>query len=537
MIGYILKRLGMLLPTIFGISLVTFILINLAVETPDIAGTDTTGSAMDAETAEELGRAYGLHLPLFVNFSIKDVRARTTGRIEELSDRFKRKTAIRSLYRIGAAALPYLLPQIDQMKKETQVAALEALAAIATSIGQAEALATAKTPLDFWQKYYVTYVSDFTPVRSKRLVRRYIRRDDQLALAELRNLGTYSLPQLMEALDQGLALDAQRRLVDLLCELTNRDDPLKPTFSSKERRDVLSRWDEWWYQRYDLYTSFEGIYRVSGAITETRYFRWLSRVFTFDFGVSSRDGRPIRDKILERMPVTLMLSFLSLFFAYIVAIPLGVLSAMKKGTWFDRVTGVVLFLLYSLPSFWVAMLLLKYVGSTGHLNWFPSQGLHSDQLPADASTWEWLLDVSHHLFLPVLCLSFVSLAMLARYQRIGMLRITELDYMRVAKAKGLTDLQVVLKHGLRNGVIPVITMMGLQLPYLVSGSIVIERIFGIQGMGAETFDAIRSSDYYWLLAVVTVTAVLTMLGILASDVIYALVDPRIVPGRRLGKGV
>lgn len=535
MIGYIIKRLGMLLPTIVGISLVTFILINLAVDNPDTTGADTTGSAMDAETAQELGRAYGLHLPLFLNFSIEDVKTRTKANIAELQNPFHRKAAVRALSGMGGAAIPYLLQSLNDLKGEQLEAALLALGQIAETIGHADALKNASDPVRFWQKYWVTYGSDFTPVRAKRLVRRYIRRDDQLALAELHGLGTYCLPQIMEALNETLSLDAQVRLVAVLCHLTGRDDPLEHTFSATQRRDVLSRWTEWWRQRYDLYTSFEGIYHISGAITETRYFRWLSRVLTFDFGVSSRDGRPIRDKILDRAPVTLLLSFLALFFAYIVAIPLGVLSAVKKGTLFDRITGVAMFILYSLPTFWVAMLSLKYFGSAGHLNWFPSQGLSSPDLSPSATFFEIFFDTAHHLFLPVLCLSFVSLAMLARYQRIGMLRISEQDYIRVARAKGLTNLQVVLKHGLRNGVIPVITLMGLQLPYLVSSSVVIERIFGIQGMGAETFDAIRSSDYYWLMAVVTVTAVLTMVGILTSDVIYALVDPRIVPGRRLGK--
>ncbi|MBN2340424.1 MAG: ABC transporter permease [Deltaproteobacteria bacterium] len=537
MIGYIFKRLGMLLPTILGISLVTFILINLAVDNPDTAGTDTTGSAIDAETAQELGRAYGLHLPLFLNFSIEDAQTRTERNIKELSDPFNRKSAVRSLVHIGGAVIPYLLPKLDHLKGDSLSAALEALEDIARSIGHADALHNTNDPLRFWQKYWITYGSDFTPVRAKRLVRRTIRREDRLALNELHSLGTYCLPQIMESLNEALPLEAQIRLVDILCEITDRDDPMSPYFSLKQRRDVLSRWNEWWHQRYDLYTSFEGIYNVSGAITETRYFRWLSRVVTFDFGVSSRDGRPIRDKIMERAPVTLLLSVLALFFAYIIAIPLGAVSAVKKGSWFDRITGVSLFVLYSLPTFWVAMLLLKYFGSAGHLNWFPSQGLASPNLPFSATPWDVFVDTAHHLFLPVLCLSFVSLAMLARYQRVGMLRISEQGYIRAAKAKGLTDFQVILRHGLRNSVIPVITLMGLQLPYLISSSVVIERIFGIQGMGAETFDAIRSSDYYWLLAVVTVTAVLTMVGILASDVIYALVDPRIVPGRQLSKRI
>jgi peptide/nickel transport system permease protein len=536
-IGYIIKRLIMLVPTIVGISLVTFVLINLAVDNPDTGGTDISGSAMDSETAEELGRAYGLHLPLFVNFSIQDVRNRTLRSLEQLHNPIRQNAAVRSLSQIGGAVLPYLLPEIDRLEPSARNAALKALATIASEIQRDVSLEKSHDAFEFWQKYWTTYGSDFKPVRAKRLVRRYVRRNDRLALAELRHLGTYSLPQIMASLNENTNPAARIRLVQLLCEITHREDPVTEAMQPDEQQNVVDRWNEWWHQRYDLYTSFEGIYRITGAITETRYFRWLNRLVTFDFGVSSKDGRPIRDKIMERAPATLLLSVLALIFAYMVAIPLGVISAAKKGSWFDRITGVVLFVLYSLPTFWVAMLLLQYFGSTGQLNWFPSQGLHSPDLSSSAGWFDVLFDTIHHLFLPVLCLSFVSLAMLARYQRVGMLRISEHDFIRVARAKGLAEYQVILRHGLRNGVIPVITLMGLQLPYLVSSSVVIERIFGIQGMGAETFDAIRSSDYYWLLAVVTVTAVLTMVGILASDVIYAIVDPRIVPGRRIGRRI
>ena len=206
-------------------------------------------------------------------------------------------------------------------------------------------------------------------------------------------------------------------------------------------------------------------------------------------------------------------------------------SAVRRDGLFDRSTTVILFVLYSLPAFWVAMLALRYLGSSGNLELFPSQGLSTP----GSESWPWwqrLGDTAHHLVLPVMTLSFVSVAMLARYQRVGMLRVIETDFMRTARAKGLGRVRAILRHGLRNGVVPVVTMLGLQLPYLVSGSVVVERVFGIPGMGLETFEAIRAGDHAWLTAVVTVTAVLTVIGVVLADVIYALIDPRIVPGQR-----
>jgi peptide/nickel transport system permease protein len=215
----------------------------------------------------------------------------------------------------------------------------------------------------------------------------------------------------------------------------------------------------------------------------------------------------VRDKILDRAPVTLLLSFLALLTAYCVAIPLGAISAVRRGSPFDRAATVLLFVVYSLPLFWVAMISRRYLGGS-----------------------------QDGLALPVLCLSLVSMAMLARYQRVGMLHVIEQDYMRAARAKGLTEVQAILRHGLRNGVIPVVSTLGVQLPFLISGAVVVERVFGIRGMGYETFEAIRVSDHAWLVAVVTVTAILTILGMAIADVVYALVDPRIVPGRRGGRG-
>ena len=521
-----------MVPTVIGISLVTFVLVNMAMGNPDTAS--AAPGAIDRETAEEMGRAYGLHLPLFVNLSIQDAETRTLEDIEMLEDPATRERAIRSLSRSGGVALPFLADALDDLEEESQRAALEALEGIAERMGLSESVEASGNPVDFWTRYWDVYGSDFNPVRSARLVRRLARRDDQLAATELRRLDTFCLPELMDGIQATADPVALSRLVNLACELTGRDDPLSASASPEEREKTTDRWREWWNQRYDLYTVFDDWRLVTGALTETRYFRWLSRTFTLDFGVSSRDGRSIRTKIAERLPVTLLLSFLAILAAYAIAIPLGVLSAVKKGSLFDRATTVTLFVVYSLPAFWVAMLLLRYLGGMGYLDWFPSQGLTtpgSAELPLS----ERIADVAHHLVLPVLCLSFVSMAMLARYQRVGMLRVMDEDFMRTARSKGLSRTRVIMRHGLRNGVIPVITMMGLQLPYLVSGSVVVERIFGIPGMGLETFEAIRANDHAWLMAVVTVTAVLTMLGVVLADVIYAIVDPRIVPGRGFGR--
>jgi peptide/nickel transport system permease protein len=531
MIRYVLHRLAGTIPTLIGISLVTFVVLNLSMGSYYDSGSSEDGPIPVSSPIESRARLLGLHLPLFLNLSIDDARARAENEIAKLKDERSTLQAIRTLARAGGAWLPYLIPALDRISQVQKERALDALDAIAAKIDVDEALSVAPDRAAFWMRYWEIYGSDFKPVRAARLVRRIVRRPDQLAETELRRLDSYCLPQLMEALDEEISPDAQQRIISLIQDLVGIYDPLDATSSPEARRAVIDRWKEWWNQRYDRYSVFDGFQNVTGAVTQTRYFQWFSRMFTFDFGISLRDGRPILSKLAERLPITLLLSILALALAYAIAIPLGIVSAVRRGGLFDRVTTVVLFVLYSLPAFWMALLLLRYFAGTDYLNIFPAQGIASpgaDQWP----WWKRMVDTANHLVLPVFCLSFVPMAMLARYQRVGMLQVIDLEFMRTARAKGLSRTQVILRHGLRNGIIPVVTMLGLQIPYLVSGSVVVERIFGIPGMGYETFEAIRSNDQPWLMAVVTVTALMTLFGVVAADAVYALVDPRIAPGRR-----
>lgn len=266
-----------------------------------------------------------------------------------------------------------------------------------------------------------------------------------------------------------------------------------------------------------------------------QYWRLLRRLITFDFGNRWQDGRAIADVIAEALPVTLMLSSLSLLGAHALAIPLGVFSAARRGTRLDSAVGLGLFLLYSLPSYWVGTMLLIFFGSGRFVRcpWiesggcFPLQGWHSFRGFEQLSFFRQCLDLWWHLALPVLTLTYGSLASLSRYMRSGMLDTLRQDYIRTARAKGLTERRVLYVHAMRNAVIPIITLLGLTLPFLISGSVIVEQIFGIRGMGFVALEAIRMPDYPLVITVVAFTAAVTMIGVLISDVLYALVDPRI----------
>ncbi len=257
-----------------------------------------------------------------------------------------------------------------------------------------------------------------------------------------------------------------------------------------------------------------------------QYIRWLKRMATFDFGTSYKDNRPVLTKIAETLPITLQLNIISIFLVYVISVPLGVFSATRVHSWTDAVLTFFLFLLYSLPSFWVAMLLMYFLGGGQYWNWFPIYGLNS--VGAEQMSWPaWLADRAWHLVLPVFCLSYGGLAGISRFARSGMADIIRQDYIRTARAYGFSNGQVYFKYALRNSLIPIITLLGTLLPELLGGSFIIESIFSIPGMGRLGFEAILSRDYPLIMGILTISALLTLVGLIVSDILYALTDPRI----------
>ncbi len=257
-----------------------------------------------------------------------------------------------------------------------------------------------------------------------------------------------------------------------------------------------------------------------------QYLLWVTKIATLDFGRSYRDNRPVMDRIWERLPVTLQLNLISIFLVYLIAIPLGIHSSTHQYSFSDKVTTTALFVLYSMPSFWVATILILFLGGGDYLHLFPITGISSldaEQLPF----FEWLLDRVWHLVLPVFCLTYSGLAYVSRQMRAGMLETIRQDYIRTARAKGLSENVVVFKHALRNSLIPIVTLLGFLLPAMLGGSVIIESIFTIPGMGALGFDAILSRDYPVVMAISTIAAFLTLIGLLLSDICYALVNPTI----------
>jgi peptide/nickel transport system permease protein len=255
-----------------------------------------------------------------------------------------------------------------------------------------------------------------------------------------------------------------------------------------------------------------------------QYLYWLRDLCTFDLGRSFLPPRQrVSELILDRLPVTLVLNLISFFLIYLVAIPIGIVGAARQFTLWDRVTTIGVFLLYSLPAFWIGTLMLAFLCTPGG---FPTTGYHGSTI-AEIGFFPWIGKWILHGTLPVICMTYAGFAFLSRQMRSSLLEQIRQDFVRTARAKGLSERVVILRHACRNALIPIITLFGTLLPELISGAVIIEELFSIPGMGQQFFLAIKERDYPVIMGIETISALLTLVGILVSDLLYVAVNPAI----------
>ena len=255
-----------------------------------------------------------------------------------------------------------------------------------------------------------------------------------------------------------------------------------------------------------------------------QYLDWLKRFVMLDFGKSFVDSKKVIDKIKERIPITLTINILSLLLIVFISVPIGVLSATRQYSLFDKLTTVFVFLGFSTPTFWLALILMIIFGVG--LGLLPISGIQSIDV-SGMGPFDRLLDWVKHLILPVGLSAFGGIAGFSRYSRSSMLEVIRQDYIRTARAKGLSEFDVVVRHALRNALMPIVTILGLAVPGLIGGAVIFETIFAIPGMGQLFYMSAMSRDYPTIMGILVIGAVLTLIGNLIADISYALVDPRI----------
>ncbi len=257
-----------------------------------------------------------------------------------------------------------------------------------------------------------------------------------------------------------------------------------------------------------------------------RYFIWLKNLSKLDFGESFTYEEEVTDVIMSKFPVSLQFGIVSLILSYLISIPLGVYKAVKDGSTFDFISSFLLFIAYAIPGFMLGILLIVYLAGGSFLDIFPIGGLYSDFYD-EMNSWERIVDRAYHFVLPTICYTIGSYTTLTFLMKNSLMEEIRKDYIRTAKAKGLSDKVIYLKHALRNALIPIVTGLGGFLGIFFAGSLLIEKVFQLDGIGLLGFNSILSRDYNVIMGLVFIQALLMLIGNIISDIMYVLVDPRI----------
>lgn len=537
MLQYILKRLALMVVTLLGITVVTFLITRLAPGDPAVLKVEGAmafgggrGQQLSEAIIEENRRILGLDKPILFNLKPKGRREHVQRMIADLASReeyVRDRRGRKPLTVLQSAALPEVFEALDEtttaVLRRRLLDLLPNLIAAPVPPGY-DSFSSAKR-LDWWRHWWNENQAVYTPANAKKVTDAYFAKPTRENFRRVVAVSGRATPYLMERVNS-----RDPHIADLatspLTVIVRRSWSTWGETREDERRRNLYRWRKWWQYHRAEFVDFGDFERLTRMFTDTQYGVWFGKILTFDFDESYVHHRPVLELIVERLPVSLQLSLIAIFLSYVISIPLGVFSATHQFKLSDKIATTGLFILYSLPSFWVADMLILFLTGGEFLHWFPTQGLHSSGAE-DFGFWKWLADWIWHLVLPITCLTYASFAFLSRQMRVAMLETVRQDFIRTAQAKGLSRRAVIFKHALRNSLIPILTLMASLLPQLIGGSLIIESIFGIQGMGKLTIDSIISRDYAVINAIFFFSALLTLIGILLSDLSYALVDPRI----------
>ncbi|HEX5031062.1 MAG TPA: ABC transporter permease [Candidatus Eisenbacteria bacterium] len=520
--AYIVRRLLLMVPTLFLISLLNFAIINLApAKRPSNIRSDTgeldTSASMEAKESEHIFRqTFYLDRPIFWNtrYALTDEEIlwllATPTRPWEIPK--ERKKASDDLDDYGRVIVPHLIR----------------LATLADS-GRAT-LRAGPLQADYKRRWHET-------------------RDRWIAAGRTPGQTEWPPPPEPPAFDDALC----ERLLSLALDRIGNNAPRRPvvvygaetppetmaynrevreeqrllrliiTDGKATLQDKLARWKEW-YEARKAEWEYSFTDKVRVTLTETRFYNFWRNLVHLDLGTSYTHRKKVWDLIAERMQVSLTLSLGSLLLAYLISLPLGILSAVTHRSPSDVVITVLLFALYSFPTIFLGVLLVIFFGID--LKWFPVSGFQGVD-HGGLTVLGKLRDTVWHVVLPMATLTVGSLAYYSRFMKAGLLEVVREDYVRTARAKGLSEFVVVVKHAVRNSLIPIITLLGASLPVLIGGSIVVEFIFEIDGMGKLALEAVTKRDYAVIMGENILAAVLTMVGVFLADLAYAVVDPRI----------
>lgn len=509
MLRYIFKRLIVFIPTLIIISLLAFVIsinapgdpVERLSKSANKEGTASEQSSATKKVKQDIRKRLGLDLPVFY-LSLSTLADSDT--LYKIEDKAQQDNLLKLSRKYGnwADVQGYYRALVDASETTSKLSVDEIFANNSTF--------TTEEKIEGDSSYIdTTYSSTYSKNK----------------ITEAKNNTNFDLLSLLESYNQEVI---ESKLVDLEKRYSENEflAPSKEKFelvksNFNKLKENASPWKTYipkiiWYGN-------------------NQYHRWLfgdgkdrKGVLRGDFGISYIDNQPVSAKIWKKFTVSFVFIFLSIVLSYLVSIPIGIYSAYKKNSAFDKGSSVVLFILYSMPSFFIGTLLLYLFANPDMYVWFPESGF---QDPSTFSEdWGLFKKMAHHwpyMVLPLITYTYGSFAFLSRIMRVGMIDIMGQDFIRTARAKGLGEKKVVLKHALRNSLLPIITVFANIFPVAIGGSVIIEVIFSLPGMGLETFNAILNYDYPMIVAIFTISGFLTVIGYLVADILYAVVDPRI----------
>ncbi len=491
MLKYIFKRILTMIPMLIGISLIAFIIsINAPVDpieklarSAENEGEAGSSSVATKQIKQEWRKKLGLDLPIFY-FSITDLASSDT--LYKIQDRDHQKNLSRLTHESGSwETVSTYYNSLIQLEKEYEEIDIHMLKEQDSLI-------------------------------------------DLNGLNEARNQFGVEVKKLLSSSDKITVDLSFNKLSDIIANnslLMSLNRNLNEAKSAREL--LLSNTTKW--KTYIPSINWYG--------SKNQYHTWLfgngenrKGLIRGDFGFSYIDKQKVETKIWDKIGISFTFTLISILIAYFISIPIGIFSAYKKDSTADRSISVILFVLYAMPSFFVGLLLLFAFANPDMYSFYPVAGIK------DPSTWDpnwaWydIEAIKHrlpYLILPLITYTYGSFAFLSRIMRIGMIDVVNQDYIRTARAKGLSEKKVILKHALRNSLLPIVTVFASIFPAAIGGSIIIEVIFSIPGMGVEIFNSLTGGDYPMIITIFTISGFLTMVGYLVSDILYAVVDPRI----------
>jgi len=479
---YILKRILLMVPTFLAVSLILFLLLNLAPGDP-AAQALASGDANSGQSTQLSGQK------------------RESYRLFKEQFNLDKPILVNTRYGLTTADVRGVLASILQLEGE---------------VGMGERMEAYGT-IEDWGWYAIPG-----------LVEILTDRDEELSVRALASVRLTSNSQRPLINPTNRRPDASERLMNKETAKSNQS-VLQWSFGADEPAEriaeVTNFWDEWHAVRADSWSYSTG-QKVAIFFTDTRFAKYWGNLARLDFGISHRDKEPVLRTVVSKLKYSVTLGFCSVVLMYLISVPLGIWSAVRRNSIADRIVSALLFMMYSLPSFFVGVVLLNSLSRGTPLQIFPTGGFESIDT-SQMTTLGYLADVTWHLVLPMFCMGYAGLAALSRYARTGLLDVIRSDYVRTARAKGLPEGVVIIKHAARNGMIPILTLLATLLPTIIGGGVVVETVFGIPGIGRFMFESIVGRDYNAVMAILLISCSLTLVGMLLSDISYAVVDPRI----------